>query len=68
MRDATLRQVDPRRINVLDPDLPSPRLIALRADYRRRLDRPGPGDPPTWYAARVVAEAVAILAARTGAA
>ncbi len=65
MHVTTLRQVTPRQINVLAPDLPTLRLIALRDDYRRRLDRPGPGDPPAWYAERVVAEAEAILAERT---
>ena len=68
MPNLVYRQVAPRRVNVLDPDLPSPRLVALRDAYRRRLDRSGPGDPPAWYAARVVAAAESILAARTGAA
>ena len=64
MRDAMLRQVTPRRVNVLDPDLPTPRLVALRDEYRRRLDRPGPDDPPSWYAERVLAEAETTLAER----
>ena len=63
MHDATLRQVS-RQINVLDPDLPTLRLLEVRDDYRRRLGRRGPGDPPAWYCRAVIAEAGALLAAR----
>ncbi len=66
MQRTALRQAAPRRVNVLDADLPTVRLVALRDDYRRRLDRHAPTDPPTWYAERVIAEAEALLTGREG--
>ena len=60
------RPLLPPRVKVIDPETPTLRLVELRDDYRRRVNRRAPGDPPTWYAERVIAEAEAILAGREG--
>jgi hypothetical protein len=41
-------------VNPFPPDLPVSRLEELRAEYRRRLHDPHPGDPPAWYCASVI--------------